>query len=429
MAETNKWTMDPREALRARDGFDLASLDPRSTPGWEGNKSEGRAQMKRTGELMNELQERLYAEGRAGGKRSVLVLVQGLDTSGKGGIARHVMGLVDPQGVQMRSFGKPTEEELAQHYLWRIRKALPDPGRIGLFDRSHYEDVLAVRVLNLVPKDEWMPRYEEINEFERELVAGGTIVLKFAMMISHDHQGVRLMRRLDRPDRYWKYSTSDLETRSQWNAYQDAYQAVFERTSTDHAPWYVLPADRRWFPRLAVTEILTRTLIEMDMGWPQPRWKPETQRRLLARTMSTDALRESYEETEDVVVEAIEESIDVRRDAVEVLARQEGFDESKTLALIEEKRQELLATLEATMADKQALLAEREHATVTPDPIESTEAVGTDGSKNKTQRKVTAAKGKKSGKSKKSAKDKKSSTSKKSASAGTSKEKATKSDK
>ena len=265
-----------------------------------------------------------------------------------------------------------------------------------------------MRVLNLVPKDEWMPRYDEINEFERELVANGTIVLKFAMMISHDHQGVRLMRRLDRPDRYWKYSTSDLDTRSRWNAYQDAYQAVFERTSTDHAPWYVLPADRRWFPRLAVTEILTRTLIEMDMGWPQPRWKPQTQRRLLARTMSTAALEESLEETRDVVTEAIDESIDVRRDAVEVLARQEGFDEAKTLALIEEKRQELMATLEATIADKQDLLDARQDATVTPDPVESPGGDSKTGTGNKTERKVSAAKNgtksKKSGKAKKSKK-------------------------
>lgn len=393
MGGTKLWTMDPRDALRAREGFDVASLDHRATPGWGGDKAAGKKQMARTGELMNELQERLYAEGRAGGKRSVLVLVQGLDTSGKGGIARQVMGLVDPQGVQLKAFGTPTEEELSHHYLWRIRKELPAPGRIGLFDRSHYEDVLAVRVLDLVPESEWEPRYEEINEFERELVAGGTILLKFAMMISHDHQGVRLMRRLDRPDRYWKYSTSDLETRTHWNAYQDAYQAVFERTSTKHAPWYVLPADRRWFPRLAVTEILTRTLVEMDMGWPSPRWKPETQRRLLVRTMSTEALKESVQETEEVVTEAIEETIETRREAAEILARQDGYDEQETLARIEEARQQLMSTLEATLAHKKELLADRADAPVTPDPVAADEdgSTRTDSSTNPTERKLKAA--------------------------------------
>lgn len=366
MGNKGGWTLDPREALRVRDGFDLASTDLRSTPGWDGKKSAGQEHMARTGELMNELQERLYAEGRSGGTRSVLVVVQGLDTAGKGGIARHVMGLVDPQGVQMRAFGKPTEEELSHHYLWRIRNALPQPGRIGLFDRSHYEDVLAVRVNELVPPEVWEPRYEEINQFERELVDSGTIVLKFAMMISHDHQGVRLMRRLDRPDRYWKYSTSDLETRARWNDFQAAYQAVFDRTSTEHAPWYLLPADRRWFPRLAVTEILTRTLIEMDMTWPTPRWKPETQRRELARTMSTAALRESVEETREVVTDAIDDTIETRKDAVAILATYKGFDAKAMDERIEDKRQSLLSSLEATLAHKQALLAERAEEPATP---------------------------------------------------------------
>ena len=356
---TDKWTTDPREALRAREGFDLASFDRRGTPGWDGRKSDGRARIAAMGELMNELQERLYAEGRSGGTRSVLLVVQGLDTAGKGGIARHVMGLVDPQGVQMTAFGKPTEEELAHHYLWRIRNALPRPGRIGLFDRSHYEDVLAVRVLNLVPRDEWEKRYEEINEFERELVASGTIVLKFAMMNSHDHQGVRLMRRLDRPDRYWKYSTSDLETRARWNAYQDAYQAVFDLTSTDHAPWYVLPADRRWYPRLAITEILTRTLIEMDMGWPAPDFDPDEERVKLARTMSTASLRESVDETEEVVKDAIADTIDVRRESAEILGRYHGHDASVLNAQIKAKRKAWNEQLRETLAQKKKLLDER----------------------------------------------------------------------
>lgn len=383
MGKTNHWKKDPREALRVTPDFDLASLDHRGTPGWKGNKKAGITHMGKTGELMNELQERLYAEGRSGGDRSVLIVVQGLDTSGKGGIARHVMGLVDPQGVQMTAFGKPTEEELSHHYLWRIRNALPAPGRIGLFDRSHYEDVLAVRVNELVPQEEWEPRYEEINEFERELVEDGTIVLKFALMNSYDQQGIRLMRRLDRPDRYWKYSTSDLDTRSKWDDYQAAYQAMFERTNTDHAPWYVLPADRRWFPRLAVTEILTRTLIEMNMTWPHPRWKPETQREKLARTMSTESLRASVGETRQVVGQAIEESIEVRRDAVALLAQHQDFDDKAVARQIEAKRATQLANLEFTLAHKQELLNAR---------LEEDRRPSVNGAIGRTAEKIEAAK-------------------------------------
>src|SRR5690606_38912876 len=144
------------------------------------------------------------------------VVVQGLDTAGKGGIARHVMGYVDPQGVQLRAFGAPTKEELSHHYLWRIRQALPDPGRIGVFDRSHYEDVLVARVDELVERSVWEGRYDEINQFEQEIVDSGTVVLKFALMVSHEVQGLRLMERIDRPDKRWKYAQSDLHTRSQW---------------------------------------------------------------------------------------------------------------------------------------------------------------------------------------------------------------------
>lgn len=217
---------------------------------------------------MSELQERLFAEGRSGGKGSVLLVLQGLDTAGKGGIVRHVMGMVDPQGVKLASFGVPTAEERARHYLWRIEKQLPPPGRIGVFDRSHYEDVLVVRVDELVPQEEWSKRYEEINAWERSLIEGGTTLVKVALMVSYAEQGERLMERLDRPDKYWKFSPNDITTRSKWPAFQAAYADVFTLTSTEQAPWYVVPADKKWYARLAVTEILTRTLEDLNPTWP-----------------------------------------------------------------------------------------------------------------------------------------------------------------
>ncbi|WP_461104722.1 PPK2 family polyphosphate kinase [Tessaracoccus terricola] len=363
MGKSNQWSDDPRTLLRPGKDFDLATFDRGGTPGWEGDKAEAQELMDARGALLYELQERLYAEGRSGGKRSVLIIVQGLDTAGKGGIARHVMGYVDPQGVHLRSFGVPTEEERSHHYLWRIEKELPKPGRIGLFDRSHYEDVLVVRVDELVEQKVWEPRYDEINEWEKKLVDSGTIVLKFALMVSHDEQGLRLMERLDRPDKHWKYSPNDLTTRAKWDQYQEAYQAVFERTDTEHAPWYVLPADRKWYSRLAATEIITRTLIEMEMTWPRVRWSDDVQRRKLAATMTTASLAESLEATEETVRSAIEESIEVKLEAAELV----GHDDETTRERADSKRQELLAEMEQNIAHKQELLAARDDAPTSTD--------------------------------------------------------------
>ena len=351
----NLWLADPREVLRAGDGFDLATVDRNSSPGWDGGKTEAKALMASRAALLPELQERLFAEGRSGGKRSVLCIIQGLDTAGKGGIVRHVMGSVDPQGVSLRSFGVPTEEEMKHNYLWRIRKALPTAGQIGVFDRSHYEDVLVVRVNNLVPENVWEKRYDEINKFEEQLAEDGTIVLKFAMMVSHEEQGLRLMERLDRSDKHWKYKTGDLTTRSSWQEYQTAYQAVFEKTSTDHAPWYVLPADHKWFPRLAITEILTRTLSEMKLEWPRPRWKVETQRRNLAESMSTESLITSLEETKDNVASAMVESIEVRHEVGAI----PGIDDAQAAEVAAAHKKAWLKELEAAVGQKQELILAR----------------------------------------------------------------------
>ena len=312
------WTADPRDLLRAGADFSLEEFDRGGKPGFRGGKSDGKHLGKERGTLLSELQERLFAEGRVGGERSVLCIVQGLDTAGKGGVTRHVMSMVDPQGVALHSFGPPTPDELKHNYLWRIRKALPRPGLIGVFDRSHYEDVLVVRVKNLVPKEEWEPRFEEINRFEKELVESGTTVLKFALMVSHDEQGIRLMERLDRPDKRWKFNPSDLETRTQWPDYQAAYEDVFRRTSTDWAPWYVIPADHKWYSRVAITEILIQTLVEMDLGWPEPDWDPVGMREELAQLMSVKALRASLADTTDTVTKAVADDAKVQRRQIEV---------------------------------------------------------------------------------------------------------------
>ena len=263
------WSTPPTEALRVGPDFRLSDLDAGSTPGWDGGQKKAEKRTAELGEEMSELQERLHAHGKAGGTRSVLLVLQGMDTAGKGGIVRHVVGLVDPQGVQLKSFGKPTPEELSHHYLWRIKNALPAPGKIGVFDRSQYEDVLVVRVNELVPPDVWEPRFEEINEFERELVEAGTVVVKVALLISKDEQKARLRERLDRPDKHWKYNPGDVDERLKWDAYQEAYQSVFERTSTEHAPWHAVPADNKWFARLAVAELLLDTLEGLELGWPE----------------------------------------------------------------------------------------------------------------------------------------------------------------
>ncbi|MBB1501019.1 polyphosphate kinase 2 family protein [Propioniciclava sp. MC1683] len=284
MAAKDLWTTDPRDALRVGPDFDLASFDRNGQPGWDGDKEDGEAYLPERGEEMSDLQERLFAEGREGGTRSVLLVLQGLDTAGKGGIVRHVMGMVDPQGVALASFGVPTEEERAHHYLWRIEKKLPPAGRIGVFDRSHYEDVLVVRVDELVPEDVWRARYDEINAWEKKLVEGGTTIIKVALMVSYAEQGERLMERLERPDKHWKFNPGDLDTRSKWPAFQEAYSDVFRLTSTDHAPWYVVPADKKWYSRLAITELLTRTLEDLDPQWPVADFDVEEMKKALLAT-------------------------------------------------------------------------------------------------------------------------------------------------
>lgn len=360
---TTPWTTDPREVLRARPDFSLTGMDRHGKPGFDGKKADGKAFSQARGSLLSELQERLFAEGRAGGSRSVLCIVQGLDTAGKGGVARHVMSRVDPQGVALSSFGVPTEQERKHHYLWRIKRGLPRPGLIGVFDRSHYEDVLVVRVDELIPQDEWEPRFQEINEFEKGLVDSGTVVLKFALMVSHDEQGLRLMERLDRPDKRWKFTEDDISTRTKWGAYQEAYQDVFIRTSTEHAPWYVIPADRKWYSRAAIIEILTQTLIEMDLGWPEPEWDPANMRERLAELMTAQALAASLKDTDENVRKAMKDDARLERHSIAASLgadpHGDGVEEAQAraeLAEVQAEKARWLADLARTRDQKQNLL-------------------------------------------------------------------------
>lgn len=279
----SEWTHEPRKVLRFRPGTKVADIDPNSSPGYSSDRDGWESVQAERNVRFAGLQEMLYANGKSGDNRSLLLVLQGMDTAGKGGIVKHVVGAGDPMGIRYTSFGVPSEEERAHHYLWRIRKALPTGGQIGVFDRSHYEDVLVVRVHDLVPRDVWEPRYDEINAFEKELVDSGTTIVKCAMFVSLDEQRRRLAERLDRPDKYWKYNPGDVTERLLWPAYQEAYQAVLDRTSTDHAPWYVIPCDKKWYSRLAINELLIEALKSMKLSWPAADFDVETEKKRLAQ--------------------------------------------------------------------------------------------------------------------------------------------------
>ncbi|MFN8032981.1 MAG: polyphosphate kinase 2 family protein [Mycobacterium sp.] len=278
-----QWTHEPHKILKFRTGEKIADIDTDSSPGYTGGKDGSPEVQAERNERFAGLQEMLYANGKAGDNRSLLLVLQGMDTAGKGGIVTHVVGAGNPMGIHYTGFGVPTEEERAHHYLWRIRKALPANGHIGVFDRSHYEDVLVVRVHELVPREVWEPRYDEINAFEKELVDAGTTVVKCAMFVSLDEQKRRLAERLERPDKYWKYNPGDLDERKLWPAYQEAYQAVLDRTSTDYAPWYVIPCDKKWYSRLAITELLIEALKDMKLTWPPADFDVEAEKKKLAQ--------------------------------------------------------------------------------------------------------------------------------------------------
>ncbi|WP_446721108.1 PPK2 family polyphosphate kinase [Luteococcus sp. H138] len=261
-----------RELLRIPQGpVSMDSLDADSAPGYPGKgKADAPEYAAEIEARLSDLQERLYANGREDPKApKVLVILQGMDTSGKGGVIRHAIGMVDPQGVALKAFKSPTAEERKHTFLWRIKQALPGAGMIGIFDRSQYEDVLIVRVDELVPVEEWEKRYDQINKFEADLVADGVKVVKCFLNVSRDEQKARLVERLENPEKYWKYNPGDVDSRSKWPAYMQAYADLLERCNTDDAPWYHIPADKKWYRNWAVAQILLETLEEMDLAWPE----------------------------------------------------------------------------------------------------------------------------------------------------------------
>jgi PPK2 family polyphosphate:nucleotide phosphotransferase len=223
-------------------------------------------------EELAEMQRRLYAEG----KHKLLIVLQAMDAGGKDSTIRHVFGGVNPQGVRVTSFKKPSEIEMAHDYLWRIHRAVPATGMMAVFNRSHYEDVLVVRVENLVPKNSWGTRFEQINQFERMLTETGTTILKLYLHISKEEQAERFQERLDDPEKNWKFSVDDLEKRKKWDEYMVAYEDALNRCTTDWAPWYVIPADQKWYRNLAIARIVVNALRNLDPQFPKATIDPDT---------------------------------------------------------------------------------------------------------------------------------------------------------
>lgn len=248
--------------IRPGTRVSLAEYDPRENGGL--SKKEGQAALVPLKGRLNELQQLLYATE----KYALLVVLQGMDTSGKDGVIKHVVGAFNPQGCQVTGFKVPTPEELAHDFLWRIHKATPRRGMVGIFNRSHYEDVLVVRVEELVPKVVWSKRYEAINEFEESLAESGVVILKFFLHISKEEQRARLMERLQDPRDHWKFRVGDLDARAKWDDYMAAYEDALSKCSTSHAPWYIIPADRKWYRNLVISQILVEELSSLDMEWP-----------------------------------------------------------------------------------------------------------------------------------------------------------------
>ncbi len=259
-------TANLRDAFKVRPGtrVKLAKIDPSATPGY--TKESAAAELDRGLARLTDLQDRIWAES----KRRVLVVLQGIDASGKDGTLRHVMGAFNPQGCPITAFKVPTSEELAHDYLWRAHRRVPGNGEIGVFNRSYYEDVLVVRVHDIVPKAVWSRRFDQINAFERMLVDEGTTIVKFFLYIDRDVQRERLQARLDDPTKNWKFRLGDLEERKRWDDYIAAYDDMLTRCSMAEAPWYVIPSNRKWFRNLAVADILGDTLDELKPRYPKP---------------------------------------------------------------------------------------------------------------------------------------------------------------
>ncbi|AWB85479.1 PPK2 family polyphosphate kinase [Mycetocola zhujimingii] len=267
-SQASAWRSSPASLLRVSDGFVLADVAPESTPGFSGGKREGRQELATDAVELSAIQERLFASSKGGAPDAVLLVLQAMDTAGKGGIVRHVVGSVDPQGVTLTAFKAPTRAERRHDFLWRIERRVPEPGFIGVFDRSHYEDVLIGSVRKLASDEEIERRFDAILDFESRLADRNVRVVKVMLQISPDEQKRRLAERLDRPDKHWKFNPADIDEREIWPDYQAAYQRVFDRTSTEGAPWFVVPANHKWYARAAVQRLLLDALTDIDPQWP-----------------------------------------------------------------------------------------------------------------------------------------------------------------
>ena len=254
-----QFRIEPHSRVRLKD------FDPRFC-GKYATKKQALQKIESLRKQMDDLQYKLYAEK----KRSVLICLQGLDAAGKDGVVRHVLSSMNPEGCRAASFKEPSKEELAHDFLWRVEHQMPKRGEVVIFNRSHYEDVLVVRVHHLVPKEVWSKRYDQINEFEQRLFDNGTHILKFFLHISKKEQLARFKQRLDDPARQWKISEADYTERDYWSDYEKAYEDVLEKCSTRHAPWYVIPADRKWFRDLAVSAIIVDAMQKLDIRLPAP---------------------------------------------------------------------------------------------------------------------------------------------------------------
>jgi len=280
----------------------LKDYDPGESDLFDGNKKDGAEALVKLNKQIETLQEQLYAEG----KHKLLIVLQATDTGGKDGTIRAVFEGVNPQGVKVASFKVPTAVELAHDYLWRIHAHVPGKGEIVIFNRSHYEDVLAVRVHNLVPEKVWSKRYEHINEFERILTDEGTTILKFFLHIDQEEQAERLLARIDDPTKQWKFSPGDLEERKLWKDYEAAFEDMVNKTSTDYAPWYVVPSNKKWYRNLVIAQIVRDALEGFKMGYPQPAENLEQYRKLLLGMVKPKVKQASEADAAKITVETAE---------------------------------------------------------------------------------------------------------------------------
>ena len=279
------WGERPDESLRVGPGFRLEDVDPDSKTGTNANKAEGLAELASSAQELRELQEKLFAQSREGAPQRLLVVLQAMDAAGKGGMVNHVFGQLEPYGLELTAFKAPSEEERAHDFLWRIEPRVPGPGVIGLFDRSHYEDVLIQRVRGFAPPEEIERRYGAIAEFEKRIADEGVHIIKIMLHVSPEEQASRLLDRLDTPEKHWKYNPGDVDERLHWKSYMEAFQIAIERTHADHAPWFVVPANAKWYARAAVQRIVISRLQRIAPEWPAVKFDVATERERVQQSL------------------------------------------------------------------------------------------------------------------------------------------------